>query len=84
MWLILTKQEAENLLGQAVALNIIVETCALYDDKCCYKAEICPYFSAMKNDCIFACSLADRAMYVSTMEKRALETLNKGEKNNDK
>lgn len=75
----MTRFEAENLLGQAVALNIIAETCSLFDECCCDET-ICPYFDIKIGGCILTYSVKDKFEYVKIMEKQALEVLNKGEK----
>ena len=75
----MTRFEAENLLGQAVALNIIAETCSLFD-KCCCDETICPYWELETGNCILLHSVQDKFEHVKIMEKRALEVLNKGEK----
>lgn len=84
----MTYEEAETLLAQAVALNIIAETCSHYDDKCLKMGvdeEICcPFLDENRDDCVLTLSVFDKFVHVEEMEKQALEVLNKGEKNNDK
>lgn len=75
----MTHEEAENLLAQAVALNIVAETCSLY--RCCNP---CPFYYAKFNKCIFDCNEKEKFNHVKEMERQSLSILNKGEKNNDK
>ena len=80
----MTYEEAETLLGQAVALNIIAETCALFDE-CCYAETTCPYFDFKGGGCALSYTIKGKFAHVNIMEKQALEVLNKGgKKNNDK
>lgn len=76
----MTYEEAETLLGQAVALNIIAETCSLY---CCCKP--CPYFNKELDECILKCNVEHQSYHIKEMESQALSTLNNERKDfNDK
>lgn len=68
----MTYEEAETLLGQAVALNIIAETCSLY----CY-CKPCPYFNKELDECILKCGEKHKSQHVEDMERQALSILNK-------
>lgn len=72
----MTYEEAETLLGQAVALNIIAETCAMNE------CGGCPFYAGLS--CALTFSPPRMREYVSQMEKKALSILNKGENSNDK
>lgn len=78
----MTYEEAETLLAQAVALNIIAETCSQYDEKCLKRdtdEEICcPFLDKSRDDCILTMSVAKRFVHVELMESQALSILNKG------
>ena len=69
----MNKQEAENLLAQAVALNIIAETCSLY----CY-CKSCPFFYTELDECILKCSEDRQFHHIKEMESQALSILNNG------
>lgn len=76
----MTYEEAENLLAQAVALNIIAETCSLY----CY-CKPCPFFNAELDECILKCDEKCQFNHVKEMESQSLSILNKGRNDfNDK
>lgn len=68
----MTYEEAETLLGQAVALNIIAETCLLYS-----YCKPCPYFNKVLDECILRCDVGHQSYHIKEMESQALSILNK-------
>lgn len=77
----MTYEEAETLLGQAVALNIIAETCSRYNEKCLKsdtdKEICCPFLDERRDNCILSMSVVDKLIHVEVMESKALSILNK-------